>query len=69
MATYAKRYERQMAFVGTTTQYSVMHAEATKRRMSLAAILREAIDARYGLSAGEHPDGHDSADPGGTPPE
>jgi len=41
--------------VGTTTQRARMTEEGDRRGVSLAEIVREAIDDRYGLVDGEEP--------------
>lgn len=54
MAIVAK-YAEQLPFVATTTQRDRVKAEAEKRRVSLAEVIRWAVDARYGLVDGEEP--------------
>jgi hypothetical protein len=56
-----QKYDKQFPFVGTATQRERIEAEAAKRRTSLAEVIRDAVDARYGLIDGEVPD-----DPEGT---
>lgn len=50
------KYTKQMAFVGTETQDSRIEEESQRRKTSKAAVLRAAIDKRYGLVDGEEPD-------------
>jgi hypothetical protein len=61
------KYTRQMAFVGTDEQYARLRTEADRRKVSVAAILRAAIDYRYGLEDGEAPEKAPGQEPG-TPP-
>lgn len=51
-----QKYTEQFPFVGTRTQRDRVEAEAAKRRTSLAEIIRDALDVRYGLVDGEVPD-------------
>lgn len=55
MAVEAKLTE-QMPFVGTKTQAEVIGKEASRRGISKAQVVREAIDAQYGLVGGERPE-------------
>lgn len=54
MAVEAK-YTDQFPVVGTKTQRAKIVAEAEANRTSMAAVVRSAIDERYGLSDGEEP--------------
>jgi hypothetical protein len=47
---YVRTYDKQMPFVGTTKQYDLLRAEARKRRVSIAYIIREMVNARYDLT-------------------
>ena len=52
MAVEAK-YTEQFPVVCTETQRAAIVAEAQDRRVSMAVVVREALDERYGLSDGE----------------
>ena len=49
------RYTSQMPFVGTPEQRACVDAEADERSISVSQVIRDAIDARYGLVDGRHP--------------
>jgi hypothetical protein len=51
-----QKYTEQFPFVGTATQRARLTAEARRRRSSLAAEIRRAIDAKFGLEDGEEPE-------------
>ena len=53
----SRRYTVQLAFVGTPAQYEALAAEAESKRVSVAAVIRAAVNYRYGLSDGERPVG------------
>lgn len=48
---YERRYDRQMPFVGTGKQHRLLTEEAKRRKVSIAFIIRELINARYGLTS------------------
>ncbi len=51
------RYTEQIPpFVGTPTQRQCVDEEAAQRGVSAATVLREALDARYGLVDGRRPE-------------
>lgn len=54
------RYTEQMPFVGTPTQRLRIEQEATKRRTSLADVVRRAVDGYFGLVNGEEPEAKES---------
>jgi hypothetical protein len=47
----------QMPFVGTTTQRALVDLEAKRGKRSVASVIRDAIDQRYGLVNGMLPEG------------
>lgn len=47
-----RRYKEQMPFVATKTQKRLVKEEADRRGCSEAAVIRDAIDQRYGLDDG-----------------
>lgn len=49
------RYTEQMPFVGTPTQRRKIEDEASKRRTSLADVVRRCVDRYFGLVNGEEP--------------
>jgi hypothetical protein len=51
------RFTEQFPVVGTKAQREAIEAEAQRTRKSMAAVVRQAIDERYGLSDGEVPQG------------
>jgi hypothetical protein len=53
MMAIKQKYPRQFAFVGTDTQATLLRQEAERTDRSMADIVRDAVDARYGLVDGE----------------
>jgi hypothetical protein len=51
-----QKYDQQFPFVGTLTQRQHVERESQRRKISLAEVIRDALDARYGLVDGEVPD-------------
>lgn len=49
------KYPVQFAFVGTEDQRKRLEAEAERTDVSLAHVVRLAVDARYGLVDGKDP--------------
>lgn len=47
-----RRYTEQMPFVATPTQKRLVKEESDRRDCSEAAVIRDAIDQRYGLTDG-----------------
>lgn len=48
-----KKYDEQMPFVGTGVMKTHLDEEASRRRVSVARIVRDMIDERYLLADGE----------------
>jgi hypothetical protein len=55
MARKARLTAQCPPWKGTPTQRAHLDAEAERRSVDLAQIMREAVDARYGLVDGEEP--------------
>jgi hypothetical protein len=47
----------QMPFVGTKTQRALVDHEAKKNKVSVALVIRRALDEHYGLVNGQFPEG------------
>lgn len=50
-----QRYTRQMPFVSTETQWAEVNRRATDQDTSMADVIRDAIDAYFGLVDGGYP--------------
>lgn len=58
-----RRYTSAMPFVATPTQRRLVKSEADRRKCSESAVIRDAIDVRYGLTDGLLPgETHGSTD-------
>lgn len=56
MATEA-RFTEQMPFVGTKTQRALANRESERGKVSVALVIRRALDEHFGLVNGEFAEG------------
>lgn len=62
---YEAVFTEQMPFVGSPTQRACVDRAAKKRKVSRAAVIREALDNQFNLVNGQYPED----DPRRTAPE